>query len=273
MSATPLRVLVLEDRGTDVELMLLYLRRAGFEVDWEWVDNEKDFADHLDSHFDLILADYRLPQFNALEALHHLQQRRIDTPFLLVSGAIGEELAVDAMRKGAEDFVQKNRLTRLPQAVRRALEQKRLRDEKRITERLLEEREHRYRRMLEKSFAAVMLLNEQGTILYASPGTSRVLGYKSTERVGKSAFEFVHPEDLERTRQLFEQLLKEPSESVHMQYRYQRQDGSWRWLESIETNLLADPEVRAIVDNYHDITTQKELQEELRKLRERRKTE
>jgi PAS domain S-box-containing protein len=263
----PIRVLILEDRGVDVELMLDALRTAGFDLDWQWVDNETDFVARLHSPFDIVLADYYLPQFNALRALKHLHQRGIDTPLLLVSGAVGEDLAVEAMREGIVDFVNKDRLTRLAPAVTRALERKRLRDERRATDELLHSREHRYRKMLEKSFAAVMLLNAGGTILYASPGTSRVLGYHSEECIGRNAFDFVHPQDRNHARASFDQLLSKPSESVQVQYRFRRKDGAWRWRESVETNLLAEPDVAAIVDNYHDITALKELEGELRSLR------
>jgi PAS domain S-box-containing protein len=272
MNTSPVRVLILEDRGVDVELVLDALRSAGLDLDWQWVDNERDFAARLDSPFDIVLADYYLPQFNALQALKHLQRRGIDTPLLLVSGAVGEELAVEAMRAGVTDFVNKDHLARLAPAVTRAIEQKRLRDERRATDRLMHSREHRYRKMLEKSFAAVMLLNDRGTILYASPGTSGVLGYNSEECVGKSAFEFVHPQDRDRARGLFDELLEKPSESMQIQYRYRRKDGDWHWRESVETNLLAEPDIGAIVDNYHDITALKQLEGELRTLRQESRT-
>jgi PAS domain S-box-containing protein len=266
MNTTPIRVLILEDRGVDVELVLDALRTGGLEVDWQWVDNEKDFVARLDSPFDIVLADYYLPQFSALQALKHLQRRRIDTPVLLVSGAVGEELAVEAMREGVVDFINKDRLGRLAPAVARALGQKRLREERRVSDELLHSREHRYRKMLERSFAGVMLLNDRGTILYASPGTRRVLGYGSEECVGKNVFEFVHPQDRNHARGLFDELLRNPSDSVQVQYRYRRKDGTWHWRESVETNLLAEPDVAAIVDNYHDITALKRLEAELRAL-------
>ena len=266
MNTTPIRVLILEDRGVDVELVLDALRTAGLEVDWQWADNEKDFLARLNAPFDIVLADYYLPQFSALQALKHLQRRGIDAPVLLVSGAVGEELAVEAMREGITDFINKSRLTRLAPAIVRALEQKKLRDERRVSDQLLHSREHRYRKMLERSFAAVMLLNDRGTILYASPGTRRVLGYSSAECVGKNVFEFVHPQDRDQARGVFDQLLHKPSDSVQLQYRYRRKDGTWHWRESVETNLLAEPDVAAIVDNYHDITVLKQLEADLRAL-------
>ena len=106
----PLRVLILEDRPADAELMLHELRRAGFDPVWERVDTEADYLSRLDPALDLILADYSLPQFDALRALHLLQERGLDIPFVIVSGAIGEHIAVAAIREGAADYLLKDRL-------------------------------------------------------------------------------------------------------------------------------------------------------------------
>ncbi len=129
MSA-PLRVLILEDRAADAALMLAELRRAGFDLDWERVDTEAEFDAHLDPHLDVILADYSLPQFNALRALRLLQESGMDVPLIVVTGAIGDEAAAECMRMGATDYVLKDRLARLGQAVARTLEPRQLRVEK-----------------------------------------------------------------------------------------------------------------------------------------------
>ena len=126
---TPLRVLILEDEPADAELMAQELRRAGFDPEWERVATETEYLALLDPALDLILADYRLPQFDGLLALRFLQERGLDIPFILVSGTIGEELAVSAMKQGATDYLLKDRLARLGQAVAHALEQRRLRSE------------------------------------------------------------------------------------------------------------------------------------------------
>src|SRR5438132_10830139 len=113
---TPLRVLLLEDQPADAELIVRQLQRAGFEPDWQCVDNEADYlaALHADGvRHDVILADYYLPTFDGLRALKLLQERQLDIPFVLISGTIGEEVAVECMRLGAADYLLKDRLTRL----------------------------------------------------------------------------------------------------------------------------------------------------------------
>jgi two-component system cell cycle sensor histidine kinase/response regulator CckA len=139
----PLQVLIVEDREADAKLMLHELRRGGFDPAWRRVETEADYLAHLDPSLDIILADYNLPQFGALPALRQLQERELDVPFIIVSGSIGEEAAASAMRQGGTDYLLKDRLGRLGQAVKNALEQKRLRGEKRQAQKSLEESEKR----------------------------------------------------------------------------------------------------------------------------------
>lgn len=123
--STPLRAVILEDRPTDAELMVLHLERAGFAPRWQRVETESEFTAALGPEIELILADYHLPQYDALRALARSREGGLVVPFLIVSATIGEELAVAAMQQGAADFVIKDRMTRLGPAVQRALEQHR----------------------------------------------------------------------------------------------------------------------------------------------------
>jgi signal transduction histidine kinase/CheY-like chemotaxis protein len=139
-------VLILEDQPTDAELMVRELRRAMFDPTWQRVEAESDYVAHLDPALDVILADYKLPQFDAVCALQRLQERGLDIPFIVVSGAISEEVAVECMKQGAADYLLKDRLARLGQAVAQALEQRRLRRERRRAE---EARQALYKASLE----------------------------------------------------------------------------------------------------------------------------
>lgn len=132
--STPLIVLILEDSAEDAELMVHELRQAGFAPQWTRVETEADYVAHLDGELDLILADYSLPSFDAARALEYVKRRELDVPFLIVSGCIGEEGAVECMKRGATDYLLKDRLARLGQAVRNALDGKRVRDDRRIVE-------------------------------------------------------------------------------------------------------------------------------------------
>jgi len=140
----PLRVLIVEDCPTDAGLILYELRRAGYEPCWRRVETEADYLSGLDTAPELILADYHLPQFDALRALALLRERGLDIPLIIVSSTTSEEVANVVMQHGAADYLLKDRLARLGQAVRHALEQKRLRDEKR---RMAEELRQQFERL------------------------------------------------------------------------------------------------------------------------------
>src|SRR5687768_6072826 len=119
--ATPLQVLILEDRPADAELMVRALGKAGFAVDWQRVETARDFRLRLTPTLQVILADYSLPSFDALQALDILGESGLDVPFLVVSGSIGDDRAVDCLQKGATDYVVKDRMARLGPAVLHAL--------------------------------------------------------------------------------------------------------------------------------------------------------
>jgi signal transduction histidine kinase len=126
-TANPLNILVLEDRASDAELMMAQLVEAGFAVVWQRVETEKDYLQSLRAGLDLIIADYQLPQFDAIHALKLLGASQLDIPFIIVSGEVGDDFIVEAMKQGAADFLLKDRMARLGTAVKQALERKYMR--------------------------------------------------------------------------------------------------------------------------------------------------
>ena len=140
----PLRVLILEDRSEDAELMLYELRKAGFKMDARRVEDEAGFRARLDVDVDIILADYALPGYNALNALASLQESGLDIPFIIVTGALSDEDAAACIKRGADDYLRKDRLARLAHAVAIALDQKHLRAEHRAAEQALRVSEQKY---------------------------------------------------------------------------------------------------------------------------------
>jgi signal transduction histidine kinase len=129
-----LKVLIVEDRPDDAELMVYELQRVGIAPSWERVDNEVSYLEGLDALPDVILSDYSLPEFGAMRALRLLQIRQLDIPFIVITGSISEEVAVDCIKQGATDYLLKDRLRRLGAAVMQALDERRLRIEKRQAE-------------------------------------------------------------------------------------------------------------------------------------------
>jgi two-component system, cell cycle sensor histidine kinase and response regulator CckA len=130
-----IRVLMVEDRASDAELILRELRRSGFEPESHRVDNEAAFVALLDPSLDIILADYSLPQFDGLEALRCLQERpALDIPFIIVTGSLGDERAAQCIKRGVCDYLLKDRLERLGLAVSNALDERRLRTERKLVD-------------------------------------------------------------------------------------------------------------------------------------------
>lgn len=121
--------------------------------------------------------------------------------------------------------------------------------------------EKRFRALIENSSDAISLFDSQAKITYASTSTARVLGYQRHELVGRSAFELIHPDDFEMVQHALEEARNNPSDPAHMRARVLANDEQWRWVEGTFTNLLDDPDVRAIVANYRDITEQKAADE------------
>jgi signal transduction histidine kinase/FixJ family two-component response regulator len=128
--STPLNVLIVEDRPADAELMVYELERVGFEPAWKRVETEPDFLAGLEANPDIVLADHTLPGFGAPQALELLKARGLTIPFIVVTGSISEEVAVERLKQGAADYILKDRMTRLGDAVTRALREKKLHHEK-----------------------------------------------------------------------------------------------------------------------------------------------
>ena len=131
---------------------------------------------------------------------------------------------------------------------------------------LLTTQERRFRALIENSSDGVVLVDEEGRMTYASPSTTRLLGYSPEELAGQSAFVHIHPDDTGAQVKLFVEILQRPGASVEGCFRLQHRDGSWRWVESVGTNLLGDPAVRALVANYRDVTARREAEEQLRQV-------
>lgn len=127
MSETPLELLLLEDSATDAELLGARLSGAGVDARLTRVATREAFTQALDEPWDAIVADFRLPGFDALQALDVVAARGLDVPVIVVTGAVGEEVAVECMKRGAVDYLLKDRLTRLPAAIGQAIEQRRVR--------------------------------------------------------------------------------------------------------------------------------------------------
>jgi len=160
--ARPLKVLIVEDSPSDAELVVAQLRHAGFDPAWRRVETEVDFLAGLEERPEIVLSDYAMPQFSGLRAAELAQQSGKNIPFILISGTIGEDAAVEAMKRGATDYLLKDRISRLGSAVERALEQKRLRDERSVTVQELRWKTALLEAQLEASLDGILVVDNFG---------------------------------------------------------------------------------------------------------------
>jgi two-component system, cell cycle sensor histidine kinase and response regulator CckA len=175
--ARPVRVLIVEDNPTDAKLLVRALQQAGHAVDAHRVDTPEDMRRALaESQWDVILSDWSMPQFTAIDALAILHEADDDVPFIIVSGTVGEELAVEAMRAGAHDFVLKDRLARLAPAVERELRERHIRAAKGHTEDALRLSEHRFARLAESGIVGIAFADVNGRVHDANEAFYRMIG-------------------------------------------------------------------------------------------------
>lgn len=130
-------------------------------------------------------------------------------------------------------------------------------NERRQAEEALDHSEKRFRALIEKSADAITLLDSNGVAIYDSPAAPGLLGYYNNELIGQNIFSLMHEEDRNSIQPFFQKLIETPGARLNNIFRFHHKDGSWRWIESISTNLLAEPSVKAIVVNYRDITERK----------------
>lgn len=182
-----LRILLIEDVPTDAELEIRELKRAGMRIVHRVVDTEKAFRETLrEFNPELIISDFSMPQFDGMWALALARELVPEVPFLFVSGTIGEEYAIRALKNGASDYVLKNNLLRLPAAVERSLQDAEARALRRKMERELHESHERFQALLETAPDAILLVDSAGTIALANAQMERVFGYQRNELLGKS---------------------------------------------------------------------------------------
>ncbi len=183
LTSQNLRVLLVEDNPDDAFLLERHLRRNGFVPSIHRVETASAMLAvlEMDDLQDIVLADYHLPNFSGPEALQVLQNSGLDIPFIMMSGAVSEQTAVDSLRSGAQDYVSKQNLTRLVPAIERELKEASSRRNKLATEVALRASEARFHRLVEAMPLGLLISDISGRILYANRAIEHLLGYSDEE--------------------------------------------------------------------------------------------
>jgi PAS domain S-box-containing protein len=262
-------VLILEDREDDAEILVFELRRAGFDVCWRRVETEEAFRAHLHDGVDIVLADYTLPQFDALRAVRIVRGSGVDVPVIVVTGAVSEEAVVACMKEGAADYLLKDRLSRLGHAVAHELEQRRIRGEKRQAEAALRESEERFRHMAEEAQDIIFRveLAPEMRVAYINRAVAAVLGYAPEELYADVGM-LVRCLELEE-RERLELLLKdEQARALPTVMRCVHRDGSPIWLEQRSVLIYGEGRRLAAIEGVARDITQRRLAEEALRAKE-----
>src|SRR5579864_5230964 len=227
-----IKVLMVEDRVEDAEMLLREMRVRGLSIVSRRVATGAEYEVALgDFAPDLILSDYTLPGFDGTEALQIARLRRPDTPFIFVSGTIGEERAIQALKQGAVDYVLKENRARLVPAIERALREVDDRDARRWAQRELEESEERFRFAMHFSSIGMALVAPDGRWLGTNPALCDIVGYSEGELLATNVQSITHPEDRGADADQIRQMLDRSIETFQTDKRYVRKDGHVVWTQ------------------------------------------
>lgn len=259
----PLRLLILEDNPFDAELAIHEIRRAGFDPVWRCVETEADFLAALTPDLDLVLSDYNLPQFDGLRAFDLMIEQGFDIPFILVSGAIGEERAVEAMKKGVIDYLLKDRLARLGPAITNALRQKQERQERRDAQAAVFDSEMRYRRLFEASQDGILILDaETLAIADVNPFLADLLGFSPEDLVDRNVWEVEIFEDNVGSQAHLAQV-QQTQRAGNQELTLRKRNGE-RVEAEVACQIYRLRQQDMIQCNIHDITRRKRAEDRLR---------
>src|SRR6185503_51133 len=269
VTSLAIRVLLVEDVATEAELEVRELRRAGLAVTHKVVDTEARFVEALHAFApDIILSDFSMPHFDGMSALRIARERAPDIPFNFVSGTIGEEYAIRALKNGAIDYVLKTNLVRLPAAVERAIADAHERRVQRRTEIELEQARERLTSVLGTLQDMLWSMHARGErILFASPGAQQVFGYAAAgfQDDGALWMKLAHPDDRDRLEAAWTQL--RGGKPIDIEYRTLWPDGTVRWVNQRARAIhSASGAVERIDGIARDVTEQAEQRSRIRHL-------
>ena len=265
-----LRILILEDVSADAELMEYEIRKGGISLQSQIVKTRQAFLQGITKFKpDLILADYKLPSFDGITALALAREKSPEVPFIFVSGTLGEEVAVEALKGGATDYVSKGRLSRLVPCIHRAMREVEAKKQQRISEKALKESEEKYRTLLETIDDAgegvIVLINSEereAICTFANRSVSTITGYSSEEIRQLSWLDLVHPSDREAVLPRYRRRMRGEENPGIFEISLLRKDGSEAPIE-VSGATMDIQGSKAIVATIRDISGRKKSEREI----------
>lgn len=266
---SPLRVLLLEDSEDDAELILRALRRGGYEPEHRRAESAEEMNAALDEGgWDLIISDHAMPSFSATAGLEVMRERGLDLPFIIVSGAIGEETAAEAMAAGAGDYVMKDSLRRLIPAIERELREASTRATRRHAERALHASEQRLRAVMDNVVDAIVTVDSDGHIENLNPAAARLFGMAINSRDGRDFAELLGGSYGAEYRAHFDAYRDQgtlPILDITREVLGRRADGSVFAMDLALSEMRLD-DGRMLIAVARDISERKKAESQLRRL-------
>jgi len=264
--AKALRVLIVEDSETDCVLLLRELDRVGYRVSHQRVETAHQMRASLSEEtWDAVLSDYTLPQFSGTAALRVLKESGVDLPFIIVSGTIGEDTAVEALKAGADDFLVKGRLARLGPAIERGRRDLAIRQERREALARVEESQRRLSAIFNQVAVGIVQTDLEGRVLSANQRFCDILMRPLDHIIGLPMQGFALPEDAAPMAKIFQRIAA-GEHSFVIEQRFLSVDGSEVWVNNTVSGVTgSDSRPWHAVAVVEDITSRKRAEEELKR--------
>ena len=263
-----LRVLMVEDSEDDALLIIRELKKGGYNPVYERVETAAAMKKTLkEKQWDIILSDYKMPKFSGTKAIAVLKETNIDIPLIIVSGAIGEETAVECMRLGAHDYIMKNNLSRLCPAITRELEEAASRSKRKQAEEALRQSEEKYRNLVERANDGICIVQE-GILRYTNARLAQIGGYSVEELTGKSFTDFFTPEEVPKVLDRYKRRMAGKDVAPIYETALKHNDGSRVDIE-INAGVITYEGKPADLALVRDITERKQTEDALRQSEEK----
>jgi len=258
-----IKILILEDSAEDAEILQLFLVKKNLNCEFHLAIDKKTYLLALDQfHPDIILSDHSLPQFNSVEALAIARQKFPGIPFIMVTGTVSEEFAADIIKSGADDYILKDRLVRLPVAITTVLERRNSEKEKQEAEQKIKQSETNLRAIFENTSEGFLLMDRNAVVMAFNNKATAYTFFSDVKefKIGQSIYDFIEEPRKKIFREIITRVLNR--ESIQYDRSYEMENGNTAWIDFSLTPVIESGQVKGICITGRNITEKKKIEQE-----------